>query len=76
MAGVRLVESCHDWTIRTRGALEAVVLCRIDRRVLLATIVAPKLFRFWRVDTCLDHGGRYNYAEGRCEVREDASRPE
>jgi hypothetical protein len=41
---------------------------------LLTTIIAPKLIRFWRVDTCLDHGGRYNYAEGRCELHEDTSR--
>ena len=38
---------------------------------LLAVIIAPKLIRFWRVDTCLDHGGRYNYAEGRCEFQEE-----
>jgi hypothetical protein len=42
---------------------------------LLATILAPKLIR-WRVDTCLDHGGRYNYAEGRCEFPGDTGRQE
>jgi hypothetical protein len=41
---------------------------------LLATIVAPKLIRFWRVDTCLDHGWRYNYAEGRCQFPGDTSK--
>jgi hypothetical protein len=36
--------------------------------LLLATLLAPKIVRFWRVDSCLDHGGRYNYDADRCEL--------
>jgi hypothetical protein len=41
---------------------------------LLATTIAPKLIRFWRVDSCLDHGGRYNDVGRRCEFHEDTSK--
>lgn len=41
---------------------------------LLAALIAPKLVRFWRVDRCLDQGGRYNYADDRCELEEETSR--
>jgi hypothetical protein len=34
---------------------------------LLGAFVAPKVIQFVRVDRCLDRGGRYEYATGRCE---------
>lgn len=42
---------------------------------LVATILAPKFVR-WRVDQCLDRGGRYLRAEGRCDVRGVTERPQ
>jgi hypothetical protein len=38
---------------------------------LLATLIAPKIVRYCRVDRCLDQGGRYNYDNGLCEFGEE-----
>jgi hypothetical protein len=40
---------------------------------LLAPLIAPRIVRSWRIDRCLDHGGRYSYDDGRCEFVEDGT---
>ena len=42
---------------------------------LIATFFAPEIIRFWRVDKCLDHGGRYDYASERCEGERESNVP-
>ncbi len=53
-------------TRRRRRVLAAVIVVLL---VLLALVYhfEPRVKRFLKVDACLDHGGRWNYATEQCE---------